>query len=291
MSVVKLRKPPGPFENVDRASVDAIRDISALGLWLYLRCKPEGWIVREAQVRDHFGIGRDKYRACVRRLCELGAMEDKRIQGDQGRIIGRELVVNYAVTDSAALGVDRAPENPSHGDSNDKGSDRKPEIPAHGVDRAPEKPVTRRKPSDGKSAPLENSNETREQGLAREQTTSVIGPDPFEVFWDAYPRKKAKQDARRAWAKLKPDVIDAVLRDVPRRATQDRGWLEGYIPNPATYLNGERWTDEIEIRGQSNDTNRKPNQAPRTAAERGEAFGAECWGRIYAQREADADVD
>ena len=24
-------------------------------------------------------------------------------------------------------------------------------------------------------------------------------------------------------------------------------WLEGFIENPTTYLNGERWNDEIEV--------------------------------------------
>lgn len=158
MSVVKVRKPPGPFETVDRASVDAIRDISALGLWLYLRCKPEGWIVRETQVREHFGIGRDKYRACVRYLCQLGAMEDRRIQGERGRIIGRELVVHYAVSATDGFSVDREPENPAHGASDSAASGREPENPSDGDYRAPEKPVRRRKPSDGKSAHLENKD-------------------------------------------------------------------------------------------------------------------------------------
>jgi hypothetical protein len=26
----------------------------------------------------------------------------------------------------------------------------------------------------------------------------------------------------------------------------DRQWVSGYIPLPTTYLNGERWEDEIE---------------------------------------------
>jgi hypothetical protein len=31
------------------------------------------------------------------------------------------------------------------------------------------------------------------------------------------------------------------------RKTKHKPWLDGYIPNPATYLRGERWTDEIEV--------------------------------------------
>lgn len=69
----------------------------------------------------------------------------------------------------------------------------------------------------------------------------------FDDFWSAYPNKKAKEDARRAWNRMRPppDVIDTILADLPHRATSDRIWLDGYIPNPATYLNGRRWEDVI----------------------------------------------
>lgn len=113
----------------------------------------------------------------------------------------------------------------------------------------------------------------------------------FDEFWSAYPLKKAKQKAEQAWAKLPPAKRGAAFADVPTRAVQDRQWLDGFIPHAATYLNGERWTDEIEKRGSRNEINRKPSSHPRTAAERGEAFGGECWGRIRAQHEAGSGLD
>jgi hypothetical protein len=69
----------------------------------------------------------------------------------------------------------------------------------------------------------------------------------FDEFWKAYPRKVAKTDARKAWAKLGtvPPIgalLDALAwqRELPR-------WREEggrYVPHPATYLNGRRWEDE-----------------------------------------------
>lgn len=69
----------------------------------------------------------------------------------------------------------------------------------------------------------------------------------FDDFWEAYPDKKAKKDARTAWNKLRPspEITSAILADLPMRRAQDRRWLDGFIPNPATYLNGERWHDSI----------------------------------------------
>ena len=71
---------------------------------------------------------------------------------------------------------------------------------------------------------------------------------PFEEFWTAYPKKKAKEAARKAWAKLKPDetlgkeIIQAVIE-----SANTKDWLKEngkYIPYPASYLNGKRWEDE-----------------------------------------------
>jgi predicted phage replisome organizer len=79
---------------------------------------------------------------------------------------------------------------------------------------------------------------------------------PFDEFWSAYPKKKAKEAARKAWVKLKPDetlgkeIIQAVIE-----SAKTKDWLKEngkYIPYPATYLNGKRWEDE---RNESNGQN------------------------------------
>lgn len=71
---------------------------------------------------------------------------------------------------------------------------------------------------------------------------------PFDEFWSAYPKKKAKEDAKKAWLKLKPDetlgktIIAAVLES--SKTTDWKKEKGKYIPYPATYLNGKRWEDE-----------------------------------------------
>lgn len=66
----------------------------------------------------------------------------------------------------------------------------------------------------------------------------------FERFWAAYPRRQARKDARRAWDRLRPtpEVQDAILSAL---TWQRDAWADlTYAPLPATYLRGERWTDE-----------------------------------------------
>lgn len=73
-----------------------------------------------------------------------------------------------------------------------------------------------------------------------------ISIDAFDLFWGAYPRRVGKGQARRAFGTaLKITNIDMILTAID--AQRDAGMFRDrtYIPYPATWLNGERWTDEI----------------------------------------------
>lgn len=72
----------------------------------------------------------------------------------------------------------------------------------------------------------------------------------FDAWWAEYPKKVEKKKARDIWKRRKLDrIADDLIADVQRRKKSDRKWLEGYIPNPTTYLNGDRWEDELEAGG------------------------------------------
>lgn len=80
----------------------------------------------------------------------------------------------------------------------------------------------------------------------------------FSAFWDAYPKKKAKQAALKTWTNLSkkkalPDISVILEAIQKQRSTQD--WQKDggqFIPHPATWLNAGRWDDKIEC--QINDT-------------------------------------
>ena len=68
----------------------------------------------------------------------------------------------------------------------------------------------------------------------------------FNTFWKAYPKRVAKIAAVKAFKKLK--MTDGLLQEILKNIEymkRTRGWKEGFLPNPATYLNGERWKDEV----------------------------------------------
>ncbi len=75
--------------------------------------------------------------------------------------------------------------------------------------------------------------------------------DLFDTFWAAYPKKVAKDKARRAFCKLRPDaaLVDRMIADVNRRKQLPQWGKEGgqYIPYPATYINDRRWEDQVDV--------------------------------------------
>jgi len=81
-------------------------------------------------------------------------------------------------------------------------------------------------------APVLSHRETEDQQFAR--------------FWDAYPKRVDKGHARKMFvAALKKARFDDILSAVEKQKRTT--WLNKerkYIPNPGTWLNGERWLDE-----------------------------------------------
>lgn len=71
----------------------------------------------------------------------------------------------------------------------------------------------------------------------------------FERFWSVYPKKVGKGDARKSFLKINPSeallgkMVTAVIA-----ASSSFQWKKDngqYIPNPATWLNQQRWEDEV----------------------------------------------
>ena len=67
----------------------------------------------------------------------------------------------------------------------------------------------------------------------------------FDAFWKVYPIKKGKKAAQRAFSGIPKGIRQLILEDIWERIHEDSGWIDGYCPHPATYLNGARWEDEI----------------------------------------------
>lgn len=83
----------------------------------------------------------------------------------------------------------------------------------------------------------------------------------FEEFWSAYPLRKGKAAAYRAWKSVEkkhpgvkpPQIITAVKAQVEADTFRSPHDGQLYIPHPATWLNAGRWDDDVKPPGQAAD--------------------------------------
>ena len=71
----------------------------------------------------------------------------------------------------------------------------------------------------------------------------------FESFWEIYPKHQDKKKAKQKFLKLCTNekeykaIMDGLRNVLPIWAKKDTK----YIPMPTTWLNGERWNDEVDL--------------------------------------------
>lgn len=82
--------------------------------------------------------------------------------------------------------------------------------------------------------------------LVGEAVADVEEKPSFDAFWLIYPKRVAKLDAQKAWARLTgSEQLAAVVGLVAwRQVWLERGEMQ-YVPHAATWLNGHRWEDEL----------------------------------------------
>lgn len=72
----------------------------------------------------------------------------------------------------------------------------------------------------------------------------------FDRFWSAYPIKVAKKKSHEIWAKkIKPDekLFETIMSALKEQKNSAQ-WIKEngqYVPHPTTWLNQERWNDEL----------------------------------------------
>lgn len=71
---------------------------------------------------------------------------------------------------------------------------------------------------------------------------SHIREGDFDTFWESYPRKKSKENARKAWKKLKAEEKEEAIRVVKIYPFRDD---LNFVQHPATWLNGKCWEDDL----------------------------------------------
>lgn len=91
----------------------------------------------------------------------------------------------------------------------------------------------------------------------QETKNKDIKDDRFDIFWKQYPRKVAKPNAQKAWNKIKPDdVVFKKMLDAINQQGLSSKEIQ-FVPHPATWLNAQRWEDEISVQSNMNQLARR----------------------------------
>ncbi len=82
----------------------------------------------------------------------------------------------------------------------------------------------------------------------QETKNKDISNDRFDEFYKIYPKKVAKEQAIKAWKKLKVDdeLFNKMIKAIKDQDLVNRD--KQFIPNPATWLNNKRWEDEVTVK-------------------------------------------
>ena len=67
----------------------------------------------------------------------------------------------------------------------------------------------------------------------------------FETFWSNYPKKADKRKCKQKFLKLDKLLLPSILSALAKQVSSHQWQDTKYIPHPSTWLNGERWDDEV----------------------------------------------
>lgn len=94
--------------------------------------------------------------------------------------------------------------------------------------------------------------ETKNKAIKKQnKELNELQEKQFDKFWQAYPKKVSKKEAQKSWKKINPSLklFEKILKAL-EMVKQTEQWKKDngkYVPYPATWLNQERWTDEINM--------------------------------------------
>lgn len=209
--------------------------LKSKGLLSVILSLPKDWDYTIAGLAVICDCGRDMIRAAIKELEEAGYISRTQIN-ESGKFGGNQYVIREIPVEQSAEPLpgfpstvnppagNPLPENPTELITKKSSTDESsPPI-------SPEEPKTPRKPSRRRKA----------------ERAQPADPDAFDRFWAAYPLKVGKKKARDAFAKVKVSV-DVLLAALERQKKTEAWTKDGgkYIPHPTTWLNGERWEDEV----------------------------------------------
>lgn len=214
-----------PFTQVSTKVIQEITNLEAGFVWVYLLTLPPDWQVVKVHLKNHFGIGELKLKRIFAYLNEHKLIEYTRQRLSNGQL---------GAVDVRILNGTRF---------------KNPVVQTTGIENHPVVNHTYGFQATTKEInnKLNTNNKRNISCSSGDERASELSL--FDYFWSIYPRKQKKIDARKIWERKKYDKIATIIcKNIQVRIYNEwKGTDKKFIPLPSSYLNGERWKDEIII--------------------------------------------
>jgi hypothetical protein len=217
-----IRRAARPTHDFTIIRNDVLRDsrlsYRARGILAAILSRPDNWTIRSEQLAREGGEGRDAIRTALKELRDFGYLRSVSYQdAETGRFHTDQVVFDYPTDDFIAPG------NPSP---------------------KPGNPASENQASENQALLEELKRRTVKKDSPSVYTSSD-DDGLFDQWWNVYPRKIGKGQARIAFRKaLRKTDFQTLLSEAARYAEERFGQDQGFTAHPATWLNGERWLDE-----------------------------------------------
>ena len=194
--------------------------LKTIGVFAIMQSFPDDWEYSISGLANRCRCGRDTMRKCLKELEDAGYL----LKEQSHKADGKFACNTYTLQDEAQPCTEKP----------------------YTVTPSTDLPSTENRPQD-KTIDKKDYNIPP---IVPHECAACADPDAlFERFWAAYPKKKDKPKARRAWRRLSPDLaLCRIMSKALDAQKQSYDWTKDngqFIPYPASWINGRRWEDEI----------------------------------------------
>jgi hypothetical protein len=218
-----------PYTVLSNKVIQNINDPYVLATWCYLSSLPPDWKVSYAQLKKHFLIGRNRLEKIMSNLRKMNLIEYVNEKDSSGRFSGS--VVRVLCGEefiSLSEDVENIPNTASLFTAPLETEGAVNSIYTNTIDNKI------------------NNNKNIKYSCSFDKK---MDNSKFETFWQNYPRKQNKVNAKKIFDKIILCTnLDVIIEDLIWRNANDNQWQdERYIPLPSTYLSGKRWEDARQV--------------------------------------------
>jgi len=213
-----IRRSERPKDHYTVIANDVLRDeqlsFRARGILAAILSRPDNWTIKSDLLAQQGKEGRDAIRSALKELRDANYLHLEKMRNPDGTFTTVQVIY-----DRPTLFPQVTPETENQASENQASENQ---------------------------APIEVKKRKKEKKIS-----SSSDDDGFTEFWKLYPRKVGKGGAERAWkAAIKKASKETILNGLATYQAIRAGEDETYTAHPTTWLNQERWADEM------------PNQQP-----------------------------